>query len=471
VRALISVVAGFLLGLLLATWWRIRRLRVFPPPAGAEGPPLLEWILRANGAQGVWLVGPGTREVAAPREGVPEETDRLVRARLEHQRLGDGQGVERMGSGTLVYASLDGRAAGLQLPLDSSTGARATALRDLARLLDYDRWRPVLADVAKQQETPGESVDSVALRLAHQVERILGVEACVAIPRAPGGVVEVVGVSLRSDRRLLGAVVEQGGALEQVALGQSPAQVGVAAPLGNAVSDRRHHADPAFVSPIAGFLGPVGAIAIWTRGGAEPAGAVLAAFRGAIDAAGPRLAAALERQDLADAAIRDPLTGLFNRRGLQEVMSSVSTPSGALVYADLDRFKALNDRLGHPAGDAALAHFARILLQAVRDEDAVARIGGEEFALWLPGAPLERGRQVAERIRQALTWSDWRWQGEKWPLSASFGVAACPETTATRAGLAAQADAALYEAKRGGRDRVELAPPPRGPMLPQSEGS
>lgn len=468
-RALVGAVAGFLLGLLLATWWRLRRVRVFRPPTGAEGPPLLQWILRANGAQGVWLVGPGTREAAGPREGIPEETDRLVRARLEHQRHGDGQGVERMGSGTLVYASLDGRAAGLQLPPDSSTGARAAALRDLARLLDYDRWRPVLADVARQQETPGEPVDSVALRLAHQVERILGVEACVGIPRASG--VEIAGVSLRSDRRLLRTVVEQGSVFERVALGESPGKAGVAAPMGNPVSDRRHHSDRAFVCPIAGAKGPVGAIAIWTQGGAEPPGAVLAAFRSAIDAAGPRLAAALERQALADAAIRDPLTRLLNRRGLQEVMSSVSTPSGALVYADLDRFKSLNDRLGHPAGDAALVHVARLLLQAVRDEDAVARIGGEEFALWLPGAPLERGRQVAERIRQALAWSDWRWQGEKWPLSSSFGVAACPETTARREGLPAQADAALYEAKRGGRDRVELAPPPRGPMPPQSEGT
>ena len=138
-------------------------------------------------------------------------------------------------------------------------------------------------------------------------------------------------------------------------------------------------------------------------------------------------------------------------------MTRVSTPTGALVYADLDRFKALNDRLGHPAGDAALVHFSRLLILVVRGDDVAARIGGEEFAVWLPGASLERGRQVAERLRQSLSESEWRWQGERCPLSASFGVAACPETAATKEGLPQQADAALYTAKKGGRDRVVVA--------------
>ena len=138
-------------------------------------------------------------------------------------------------------------------------------------------------------------------------------------------------------------------------------------------------------------------------------------------------------------------------------MTRVKTPAGALVYADLDRFKAFNDRLGHPAGDAALVRFSRLLLQTVRGDDVAAWIGGEEFAVWLPGASLERGRQVAERLRQSLGESDWRWQGERCALSASFGVAACPETAATRESLRQKADAALYRAKRGGRDRVVVA--------------
>jgi diguanylate cyclase (GGDEF)-like protein len=421
--------------------WLLRRRDAGLSQPGADGPPVLEWILRANAARGAWLVGPGSREHATPRGGMPESLNRNIQARLEQQRTGDGQGVERFDDGILVYASLDGRAAGLFLPSECSTGEKATALRDLARFLDYDRWKPVLTDIAREQGTPGESVESVALRLAHQLEKLLGVESCVALARSNG--VEIAGVSLRSDRRLMKTLVESGSALELAALGGASAMTGVIAPFGSVISDRRKRKDPSFVWPIPGSAGPLGAVAVWTAEGSEPSGTALSDFRNAVGNAAPRLQGALERTALRDSAIRDPLTGLRNRRGLSEVMTSISDPHGALVYADLDRFKILNDTLGHPAGDAALTHVSRVLMQAVRDQDTVARIGGEEFAIWIPDATLERGRQVAERIRQALAWSDWKWQGERWPLTASFGVAACPESSATREGLAMQADAAL----------------------------
>ena len=99
-------------------------------------------------------------------------------------------------------------------------------------------------------------------------------------------------------------------------------------------------------------------------------------------------------------------------------------------------------------------HLGRILHEQVRGVDAAARVGGEEFLLWLPGTSLEEGVRVAERIRVRLATTPWDWQGRAWPLSASFGVAGWPETTRSRENLAAQADAALYAAKRGGRDRV-----------------
>ncbi len=453
----ILILAGIVLGAVgMEVWLRVRRHRTDAhgqPPA--DGPPLLEWLLRANAAQGAWLIGPGTRESAAPRAGLSESVDRNIQARLEKQRDGDGQGVERFDAGILVYASLDGRAAGLFLLPDCSTGEKATAVRDLARFLDYARWKPVLTDIAREQGSPGESIESVAVRLAYQLERLLGVEICIALLRPTG--VEIAGVSHRSDRRLLKSLVEPGSALEMAALGKAGALDGVVAPFGNVVSDRRKRLDPAFVCAIPGLAGPIGAVAVWSHNGAEPTGPALADFRTAISNAALRLQGALERTALQDSANRDPLTGLRNRRGFSEVMTSITNPTGALLYLDLDRFKVLNDSLGHPAGDDALLHLSRVLLKAVRDQDTAARIGGEEFALWLPEATLERGRQVAERIRQALAWSDWKWQGERWPLTASFGVAACPESSATREGLAPQADAALYEAKRSGRDRVVVA--------------
>jgi diguanylate cyclase (GGDEF)-like protein len=127
------------------------------------------------------------------------------------------------------------------------------------------------------------------------------------------------------------------------------------------------------------------------------------------------------------------------------------------MFVDIDHFKKINDTLGHPAGDAALVHFAHIIQSQIRGGDLAARIGGEEFAIWLPKADLETGARIAERIRIRLGTTAWDWNGRAWPLSASFGVAACPETGPTLKLLPAQADAALYVAKNSGRNRVERA--------------
>lgn len=417
-----------------------------------EGPPVLEWVMRANGALAAWLVGPGARETAGPPGGVAEDVDRLVRMRLEQHRAGDGQGVERMDRGVLVYASLEGRSAGLLLPSNAGAARRDQARHDLARLVDYDRWRPTLVEVSKQQGRPDESVDSIALRLAHHIERHLGIEVAVGIPEPSA--IRIAGVSLRTDRRLLGTLVPDDSPLALVGTGRKAAMRRVEDPFGGAVADRRARWGLAFVAPIP-WTGPVAAaVALWTPSGAEPVGEDFASLTRALDAAAPRLRVALERRRLEEAASRDPLTGVFNRRGLDDKLRSIAVGSGTLVYADLDHFKKLNDTLGHPAGDDALVHFSRVLLGAIRDGDTVARIGGEEFALWLPGASLERGRLVAERVRQLLSARAWSWQGRPWPISASFGVAACPETAPRVSLLPEQADRALYAAKRAGRDRV-----------------
>jgi diguanylate cyclase (GGDEF)-like protein len=176
-----------------------------------------------------------------------------------------------------------------------------------------------------------------------------------------------------------------------------------------------------------------------------------------LDNAAPRVVRALEADQHRRAATIDPLTGLQNRRGFDEMFKLITANAGALVYADLDNFKILNDTLGHPAGDAALIHFARIIREQIRAGDIAGRIGGEEFAVWLPDTGLDLGSRIAERIRTKLGSSAWDWRGNDWPLSASFGVAACPETSSSLDNLPAQADAALYAAKRGGRNRVERA--------------
>jgi two-component system, cell cycle response regulator len=170
---------------------------------------------------------------------------------------------------------------------------------------------------------------------------------------------------------------------------------------------------------------------------------------------GPRIAAARAVHDAERRAVVDPLTGLRNRREFERALSAAA--EGSLIYVDLDHFKKLNDTLGHPAGDAALKHVARLLEAAVRDGDLVARIGGEEFAVWLPRTGLREGMEVAERMRRSVAESPLTWSGSVYPLTTSCGIASCPELVGDVLNLPAAADAALYRAKQAGRNRVEMA--------------
>jgi diguanylate cyclase (GGDEF)-like protein len=174
-----------------------------------------------------------------------------------------------------------------------------------------------------------------------------------------------------------------------------------------------------------------------------------------------RLHRIVERQ-----ALVDGLTGLANRRQCEDTLGAelarVERFGGSLavVMADLDSFKDVNDRFGHPAGDSVLIEFARLLQESVRDIDLASRWGGEEFLLVLPGTDLDGGRRVAERIRSALAGRIvLSVDGIPIPVTASFGVAATPPAT-TASELFAAADAALYEAKRAGKNRVETSAAP-----------
>ena len=162
-------------------------------------------------------------------------------------------------------------------------------------------------------------------------------------------------------------------------------------------------------------------------------------------------------------ALVDPLTGLANRRSLEESLQEELSraerfdSSMCLVLADLDRFKTINDRYGHPSGDRALRSFAQTLRDVVREVDSAGRWGGEEFALILPGADVAGGVALAERVREALAAREIHAaDGEVMRLTASFGVAAYPHNGDVSS-LVAAADEALYWAKRDGRDRVAAA--------------
>jgi len=156
----------------------------------------------------------------------------------------------------------------------------------------------------------------------------------------------------------------------------------------------------------------------------------------------------------------DELTSLANRRAVEEMLRAelarASRFNGelCLVFADLDNFKDINDRHGHPFGDLVLRGFAETLSATVRDVDLAGRWGGEEFALVLPGTDAAGGAAVADRARRALAYREMpAGAGERVTLTASFGVAAFPACGDLES-LIAAADDALYLAKRSGKDRV-----------------
>lgn len=173
------------------------------------------------------------------------------------------------------------------------------------------------------------------------------------------------------------------------------------------------------------------------------------------------------RAELERLSVTDPLTGLFNRLRMMEVLENEARRSRrlrhnfAVLMADVDLFKGYNDAHGHLAGDAALKRVAAIMREASRDVDFVARYGGEEFLIMMPETEVEGAMDVAERIRAKLA-------AERLvvgTITLSLGVAAFPTHGDTPDALIAAADAALYEAKRAGGDRVlaAAAPPPSVP--------
>jgi diguanylate cyclase (GGDEF)-like protein len=165
-------------------------------------------------------------------------------------------------------------------------------------------------------------------------------------------------------------------------------------------------------------------------------------------------------RELAALAATDPVTGLPNQRALVAALDGElarrlrSHRPCALLFLDLDHFKRVNDTHGHAAGDAALREFGEVVAAELRAVDVFGRWGGEEFVALLPGIDAAEALLAAGRVRDAVAAHDFA-AVRGAPLTVSIGVAASVE--AGRDELLAQADAALYEAKRGGRDRVEVA--------------
>ncbi|MEQ6290226.1 GGDEF domain-containing protein [Vogesella sp. GCM10023246] len=167
---------------------------------------------------------------------------------------------------------------------------------------------------------------------------------------------------------------------------------------------------------------------------------------------------------LRNIADRDPLTSVFNRRAFLALLDKAARYADrmhfplSILLIDLDHFKKINDTWGHRAGDEALLHFVSIAQGCMRDGDVVGRLGGEEFAIFLPNAQQHEAEAVADRVRRAVEAVPLAYGETRIGLTVSVGVA-CRLSSETPELTLHRADAAMYLAKRNGRNRIELAQP------------
>ncbi len=161
-------------------------------------------------------------------------------------------------------------------------------------------------------------------------------------------------------------------------------------------------------------------------------------------------------------ATHDPLTGLINRREFERRLEDAINLAGTeeashmLFYMDLDRFKAVNDSCGHLAGDNMLREVAALIKEQVRDSDYVARLGGDEFGALLIGCPIEKARQIATDICNAVAAYRFVWQDKIFNIGVSIGLVEIGQTSGTTQDLMSAADSACYMAKQEGKGRVHV---------------
>jgi diguanylate cyclase (GGDEF)-like protein len=239
------------------------------------------------------------------------------------------------------------------------------------------------------------------------------------------------------------------------------------------------HVNPAQIAgyscrPLVAQGEPIGLLYLETALSAAEAGKIVEVNQNDFDVFAESVSLAIGnqklREKLRNQSIRDPLTGLFNRRYLQEALEldlARAARNGlplSLIMGDVDHFKQFNDRFGHDAGDLVLKRTAEVMRAGIRKGDVACRYGGEEFLLLLHSAGLAEARERAETLREAIKTMELSFRGQTLgPVTISLGVATYPEHATDGEALITAADAAMYVAKRSGRDRVEVvAGHPRG---------
>ncbi|HYU30445.1 MAG TPA: GGDEF domain-containing protein [Gemmatimonadales bacterium] len=461
-------------GMTLAFGWTIRwrpgRLRRRGPPPLGLGE-VLDLLRQAYGASAGWGVGVAD----APLEVVvtPDVDPELRRRGAALVQLASVDGrlhVVRDPEATFVAVGDFPYAAGLALDgaghAATVTDAIAGALRRFVagmRLAEEHSGLPrarIVAGRVSRLVASAQTLEGIARAAVQLGEQIT--HRAVALVVAGVDQPRIAAVSGTADRRLGGVALSTDSPVARaMAAGIPVATRGAEDVFGPGVPERRRSERAGTAYPLLDGSIVVGAFVL-LGAPLEADAPMLDDLSPLLSDLGPRIAAARAVHDAEQRAVVDPLTGLRNRREFERALQAAArgaSGNATLIYVDLDHFKKLNDTLGHPAGDAALKHVARLLEAAVRDGDIVARIGGEEFAIWLPRTPLREGMEVAERIRRSVAEQPLTWSSSIYPLTTSCGIASCPELVGDVLNLPAAADAALYRAKQAGRNRVEKATP------------
>ncbi len=469
--AWITLIIGLLLGAVIGVGAAgglrrraSRSRRVQTPLSSVDH--VLDLIRRAHHADAVCLCSCDAEPVVASGSN-PLEPEVAERA-MSTANLAMGDGREHIISGDETIVAVGDHQRGAAVVLASAdiapdqAHAIASELRRLLAELQVDldpRWSGGSTPSAMPVDLPPrlDTLSAIASGLCDRARTITGRPTAVVIRDPQTQMASVISVSNDADRRLIGVSVTSDSAVGRACMGAAAIAAGRSEDLfGREPVNRRRKTGEGTAYPLRDGSDGVGALVIFgPNEELEPAVRERVMWL-AVDT-GPRFAAAAAVRAVEERANTDTVTGLPNRAGLENAMAHAPHGPCAVLCVDLDDFKKIDDELGHAAGDAVVKHVARAFRGAIRDVDVAARVGGEEFVVWLPETDQTAAQGVAERIRRTVADLEWEWAGAGVTLTCSIGVSARPETTSDIPSLIPAAEVALDRAKRAGRNRVEVA--------------
>jgi diguanylate cyclase (GGDEF)-like protein len=429
----------------------------------------MDLVRRAHDGKVAYLCGLGSEPVTASgQDRVDNETMDRMRS-LAEISMGDGR--EHVSRGDEAIVAVGDRKLGAALVLGQGDPApdqvqeASSELRRVLAELQVDlqdrqasRQMPRLTPV--DPPTRLDTLPAIASGLCDRARFVTGRPTAVVVRDPEIQTASVVAVSSNADRRLLGIAVAPDSAVGRACMGDGTIAAGTDEDLfGRVPENRRRKTGQGTAYPLRDGREGVGALVVFGSTEELDAAVLERVMWLAVDT-GPRFAAAAALRAAEERAGTDSLTGLPNRVGLERALDGAPAGPCAILCLDVDHFKLINDGFGRPAGDAALKHLARIFRAAIRDVDLAARVGGEEFVVWLPETDRDAAMHVAERIRQTVADSEWHWAGSTISITCSIGLAARPDSSPDLENLIPAADAALVRAKRGGRNRIEVAEAP-----------